>query len=76
MKKKLLYATGFVLIAISVNSCSSLFQKCKFCKTVTYENSSVINQTTETEYCGADLIKKEATPPITVGALTTKVECR
>jgi hypothetical protein len=30
----------------------------------------------ETEYCGADLIAKEATPDITIGTVTTKVECR
>ncbi len=31
---------------------------------------------TETEYCGTDLVTKEATPPVTVGSHTTKVECR
>jgi len=28
----------------------------------------------ETEYCGAALEKKESTPDVTTGALTTKVE--
>lgn len=76
MKKKLLYATVFVLIAWSFTSCNSLSKNCKFCKTVTYENGNVVNSGTETEYCGTDLIAKEATPDITVGSLTTKVECR
>jgi hypothetical protein len=76
MKKKLMFAAGFLLIAWSVTSCDSLFKKCKFCKTVTYENGNVTNSGTETEYCGTDLVTKEATPDIHVGSLTTKVECR
>ena len=72
MKKKLIFAAAFILIALSFNSCEDT---CKFCKTVTYENGTVINEGTETEYCGADLLKKEATPDVTVGSLTTKVEC-
>jgi len=74
MKRKLIFAAAFVLIAWSFTSCET--QKCKFCKNVTYENGSVINEGTETEYCGAALIAKEATPDIVVGSLTTKVECR
>jgi hypothetical protein len=75
MKKKLLFAAAFIVITWSFNSCSSL-SNCKFCKTVEYENGSVINSGTETEYCGADLIKEEAIPDVTVGSITTKVECR
>lgn len=73
MKKKLIYAAAFFLIAISFNACES---NCKFCKTVTYENGTVINEGSETEYCGADLIAKEATPDVVVGSLRTSVECR
>jgi hypothetical protein len=75
MKKKLIFAAAFVLMACSFNSCD-LFQKCKMCKTVTYENGTIINEGTESEYCGADLITKEATPDIVIGNLVTKVECR
>jgi len=49
---------------------------CKRCKTVTYENGVIINSSHETEYCGAALEKKESTPDVTTGALTTKVECK
>jgi len=73
MKKKLIFAAAFILVTISFNACED---NCKFCKTVTYENGQVINEGTETEYCGADLIKKQATPDVTIGSLTTKVECR
>jgi hypothetical protein len=75
MKKKLIFAAAFVLMAWSFNSCS-LFNKCKMCAYVEYENGSVINTGTETEYCGSDLVKQEAIPDMTVGSITTKVECR
>jgi hypothetical protein len=75
MKKKLLFAAAFVMIAWSFNSCS-LLNNCKMCAYVQYENGSVINSGTETEYCGTDLVKQEAIPDVTVGTITTKVECR
>ena len=75
MKRKLLYTLSFVLLVWISNSCEDL-GGCKFCKTVTYENSQVLSETGETEYCGADLLKREATPDIKVGSLVTKVECR
>ena len=75
MKKRLLYAISIFLIVIGINSCEDL-GGCKFCKTVTYENNQVLSESGETEYCGADLLKREATPDVKVGSLTTKVECR
>jgi hypothetical protein len=75
MKRKFLFGAAFLLIAWAVTSCDPL-GGCKFCKNVTYENGSVINSGTESEYCGTDLISKEATPDVKVGSLTTKVECR
>jgi hypothetical protein len=74
MKRKLILGTAFLLIACSFNSCD--LKSCKFCKYVTYENGSVINSGTETEYCGADLLKQEAIPDAGTGSLITKVECR
>jgi hypothetical protein len=76
MKKKIIYVLFLFLVAWGFTSCESLFQNCKMCKTVTYENGSIINEGTESEYCGADLLTKEATPDVVVGALVTKVECR
>lgn len=75
MKRKILYATGFVLMAVSLNSCEGLFESCKLCKTVTYENNNVVSEGSETEYCGANLITIEATPPVVLGGRTTKWEC-
>jgi hypothetical protein len=75
MKRKLLFGAAFVIVAWVAGSCSAVTD-CKFCKNVTYENGVVKNSGSETEYCGADLIKQEAIPDVTVGTLTTKVECR
>ena len=75
MIRKLLFGAAFLFVAWTATSCEEL-SGCKICKNVTYENGSVISSGTETEYCGADLIKKEAIPDVTVGSLTTKVECR
>lgn len=74
MKRKLLLGAAFLFVAWAATSCEDLL--CKFCKTVTYESGTIINESAETEYCGADLVRMEATPDITVGSLTTKVVCR
>ncbi|MFN8242142.1 MAG: hypothetical protein U0X39_15485 [Bacteroidales bacterium] len=76
MKKKVIFAAFLLLTAISFTSCESLFQNCKFCRSVTYENGQVTNEGPEAEYCGQDLLQKEAVPPIYSGPLVTKVECR
>jgi hypothetical protein len=75
MKKVLLFGASFLLVAWSFTSCEQL-SDCGYCKNVTYENGSVVNEGAETEYCGQDLIAEKNTPPVTVGSLTTKVVCR
>jgi hypothetical protein len=75
MKWKLLFGVSFLFITWAFTSCEAL-TGCGFCKNVTYENGTVINEGSETEYCGDELIKKQTTPPVTIGSLTTKVECR
>ena len=75
LKRKLLFAVAFLFIAWGATSCEAI-SGCKICKDVTYENGAVISSGTDTEYCGADLVKKEATKDITVGTQTIKVECR
>ena len=75
MKRKLIFGASFLFIAWAFTSCDAL-SDCGFCKNVTYENGSVVNEGSETEYCGTDLVTKKATPPVTVGSLTTKVVCR
>jgi hypothetical protein len=75
MKKKLILGASFLFIACAFTSCEVL-SDCGFCKEVTYENGSIVNETAETQYCGTDLAKQKAISPVTVGALTTKVVCR
>ena len=75
MKRKILFGATFLFIIWAFTSCEKL-TGCKVCKNVTYENGSVVNSGSETEYCGTELLTKEATPDVTVGSLTTKVECR
>jgi hypothetical protein len=75
MKRKLISVASFLLITWAFTSCEAL-SDCGFCKEVTYENNSVVNEGTETEYCGTDLAKQKAIQPVTIGSLTTKVECR
>ncbi len=76
MKRKLLYAAGVILIALSFNSCEGL--KCKVCSQNTYNASTgdLINAGSEAEYCDAELIKIEATPDATILGVTTKWVCR
>ena len=76
MRRKLLYATGFLLMTVGLHSCEGLFENCKLCRQVTYENGNVTNQTSETEYCGTSLLTVQATPPVTIGNTTTQWECR
>jgi len=75
MKRKLLFAASFLFIVWAFTSCEAL-SDCGFCKNVTYEDGSVINESGETEYCGADLVAQKAIDPVTIGSVTTKVECR
>lgn len=75
MKKKIIYVAGFVLIAWSVTACESLFSSCKNCKQVTYSSGNIVSEGSETEYCGADLIKIQAIADVTVGNTTVKWEC-
>jgi len=76
MKRKLLYAAGFIFIAWSLNSCEGL--NCKICSQNTYNANSgaLINEGSETEYCDAELIRIQATSPVTVLGVTTKWVCR
>lgn len=76
MKKKILYAAAFLLLAWAAQSCEAL-EECKFCKMVTTDNTTGgVTEGFETEYCGAALIAIEAKGPTTVGNSTTTWECR
>jgi hypothetical protein len=71
MKRKIVFALFLVISTLSFTSCE---KTCKFCKTVTYDDGVEINSTSPSEFCGAKLAAKEATPDIVVGKLVTKVE--
>jgi hypothetical protein len=76
MKRKLLYASAFVLLAWAVTSCEAL-QECKFCKMVTTDSvTGDVTEGFETEYCGAALLAIEAKGATTTGTLTTVWQCR
>ena len=42
MKKKLIIAAAFLLIASAFTACEGLFQNCKICATNTYEGSNLV----------------------------------
>jgi hypothetical protein len=75
MKRKFISGAVFVLLAWAATSCEAL-TGCKVCQDVTYENNSVLYSSPETEFCGDELIKKEATPDLPIGNQVIKVECR
>jgi hypothetical protein len=76
MKRKLLFAASFVLVAWAATSCEAL-NDCKVCKLVTTDSSNgEVTEGFETEYCGAALIAIEAKDPVTTGTRTTVYECR
>jgi hypothetical protein len=73
MKRKLIFAAGFILITLSFSSCE---KSCKVCQQNTYDGSTLITSGSETEYCDAALLRIEATPDVTVLGKTTKWECK
>jgi hypothetical protein len=75
MKRKIIIAATFILMAISFTACPFPVQNCKMCATNTYESGTLVLAGSEAEYCDAALITKEAVPDITVGAQVIKVEC-
>jgi hypothetical protein len=74
MKRKLLYAFGFVVITLSFSSCD---KTCKVCQQNTYDSNNVLlTSGDEKEYCGTELVGVEATQPYTILGVTTKWVCR
>lgn len=74
MKRILMIAAGFVLIALSFTSCE---KNCKVCSQNTYDSGGTLITTgSDTQYCDAALLGIEATAPVTVLGVTTKWVCR
>jgi hypothetical protein len=77
MKRKLLFAAGFIVIALSFNSCEGLLGNCKICQQNTYNSSgTLLTEGAETQYCDDDLLKIESIRDETVLGITTKWVCR
>ena len=75
MKKKAFIFAAFLLMAAGITSCEGLLDNCKICSLNTYEDGVLINSAQTAEYCDADLVAIQATPPSTVGSTTTQWEC-
>ena len=74
MKRKLMYAAGFLFITLSFTTCT---KNCKVCQQNTYNSGgTLLTAGSETEYCDASLVAIEATKDVTVGGITTKWVCR
>jgi hypothetical protein len=69
-----MYAAGFVLIALSVTTCT---KNCKVCQQNTYNSGGTLLTTgSDTQYCDAELIAIQATKDVTINGVTTKWVCR
>jgi hypothetical protein len=74
MKRKLMYAIGFICIVLSFSSCE---KTCKICQQNIYDLSNkLITEGSDTEYCGVELIGIEAKGDITIGSTVTRWVCR
>ncbi len=77
MKRKVAYATFFILLAISTSSCEMLFGNCKTCKKVMYNaDGTIFVEYSEAVYCDEALAEILARKPHIDGSTTTKWECR
>ncbi len=74
MKKIFCFAATFTILTLSFTSCESL-TTCKVCKQVTYVGGDFDHETSEAEYCDADLIAIEAMDDVIIGSSVTKWEC-
>jgi hypothetical protein len=78
MKRKLVLAASFIIIAWVASSCED--NNCQQCKIVTRKisDNSIVSSNGGTEYCGAELLAyKAANPTITNTVLgtVTSTEC-
>jgi len=70
-----MYLFLFILLSAGLTSCEALLDDCKICRLNVYENGNLINSMQEAEYCGAELVTIQNTPPQTDGAITYIWEC-
>jgi hypothetical protein len=74
MKSKSVLFAVLLFIYWAANSCEAL-NGCKVCQDITYEDGKEVFSTPDKEFCGDELLTKEATPDVTVGNQTIKVKC-
>jgi len=75
MKKLLLPAILFVVMALGLNSCEGLLDDCMICSLNTYEDGVLILEQNEAEYCGTELASILAQPKETLGNTSIYWEC-
>lgn len=75
MKKKIFYLGALLLIAISFHSCEAIKDNCKQCRYNVYVDGAFSYSEFEAEYCGTDLITRQAAPDVVVDNTVTKFEC-
>ena len=75
MKRRLLYASCFILLTCSFNACEILGDSCQTCQTVSYENGYPIGYGTEARFCDEELLAIKAIAPVTSNGVTIKWEC-
>jgi hypothetical protein len=76
MKRKLLYAAGFILITCTFNACDLLSGNCEVCSLVSRDSyGNITASNNEAEYCDEELLAIKAISPTTVGGITTGWEC-
>jgi hypothetical protein len=78
MKRKLLFAAGFVVITISFNSCEGLFGNCKICRENTYNTATgtLLTEGEGSEYCDEKLLAIESIRDASIGGITTSWVCK
>ncbi len=75
MNRKLLLGAALLFMTWAFNSCEGL-GTCKVCRQVTYIDGSVTQESSETQYCDADLVAIENTKDIIEGNKRISWECR
>lgn len=74
MKRSLIIFAVITFIGLLSVSCSKETD-CATCKLNKYVDGSLAEEGEAVDYCGSELDKIEAEPPVTVGNTTTKYEC-
>lgn len=75
MRKKIISAALFLVIAFTFHSCEPL-NNCKICRQLRYDQGALIWEGPEREYCNTDLIAIETAQDVIIGNIRETWECR